>query len=900
MRILPFLMRRAPPTPQNERASHGDGPDASVSPEPSFGPLPSLATNSTESTRLWREDEPRRRATAIFDALMGGVFGMHVDERRLFAALDGLPPGGLVELREQYQSLYGRVLDDDLAGTLRGSTRVRAGSILQGRANEADAESLKQALRGLTPKFGGVFSVLERARAEGRTHAVSAAYQSLVGRPLVEDLKKKSRGDTEARAVALLAGHGDEADAIAVHAMLRSLTRTSSSSLESLCGTLRRSPDAIAEAYRVRFDEDLETTIRSRLGGEADRVLSVLRRDRPGELLVQVDAVLRSQGDKLSLHRLLPLLAAARAIERTQLQSRYVQVHQRTLRADLVRKAGEDRALAIDALLQSGELPDATRVHFALDLHDAADLLDILRERDAAGIAALAKELRATWGTDLHARVRREFSGIARGELELALKGTPQTLDDVVEVLRARHALSRGGGRNDLARALLDRAIHLQAGPLSDKLLHRFEVALAEAVKDGLIDDHEWSNLAALWQASHAHLARYDNERTMAREALGAVASIALSTTAGVLAPPTAAPMAITAMRTAAALTGVLGVRIVVGGRSYDPIDVARDALKGIAITAAATAGAQLFPVVASGAREHLQQLGQGVLSAVGIGPTQAPPAAAVVAGQWLVHLDRAAAIASRSLQGAINGGISTAVATAAGEGMSRRTWLSGLPSGLRAIAGTGMRSIPRGAMTSAGLTAAQALPSSHVASTAVAVCADLVLRLVRLAGTTRDDVEAHISQIVTGDGETILFVGAPRGGSIQLSGLSRGAGAGDGLPQIYIVDGAQDGGPVQPLARVITTGSSTRLVPVDLDDDGTADVALGEDLAAASAQEVDAVVADHTELLIALDEILSDPVATIAGTDLLHQRRRELLVRFYPAVYEELRAVADQATQHA
>jgi hypothetical protein len=145
------------------------------------------------------------RATQLFEAINGGVWGWGTDNPKLFQALRNLNPAEYKELQQVYQDHHpGRDLSADIKGDLSGNDLKRAECLMRGETLRADAIGLREAMRGAGTNESEIHAILAEQTLDPKQ--LKAAYQQEFHRDLEADLKSELSGSDLKQAEAALRG----------------------------------------------------------------------------------------------------------------------------------------------------------------------------------------------------------------------------------------------------------------------------------------------------------------------------------------------------------------------------------------------------------------------------------------------------------------------------------------------------------------------------------------------------------------------------------------------------------------------------------------------------------------------------------------------------------------------
>lgn len=206
------------------------------------------------------------RAAADADALNQAIAGAGTDEAAIMKTLDGKSKGELAKIEQQYKARHGERLRDALEGDLSGDALTRANALLDGQKSEADAATIKEAVRGAGTDEATIYQTLQGKSPEERK-AIAAAYEKKYGRSLLSDLKGDLSGADYDRAKALLDGDTAKAKAAEIRQAV-SGPGTDERAIElALEGRSAEERAAIATAYQKQYGTSLRRDLKNDLGG---------------------------------------------------------------------------------------------------------------------------------------------------------------------------------------------------------------------------------------------------------------------------------------------------------------------------------------------------------------------------------------------------------------------------------------------------------------------------------------------------------------------------------------------------------------------------------------------------------------------------------------------------------
>ena len=511
-----------------------------------------------------RSARAQQAAETLFTAMHGGVWGWGTDERKLFASLGSVPAEDLPRVRAHYKAHYGRSLDQDVRGELSGADKARASALLLGQAEQADAVTLRQALRGLRKDRGTVLQILERAAHTKRSGALAEAYREHAGHSLSSRLEQTFSGPARARAQALLRGDTAAADTHLVAELLAGKPGKIQDGV--LLGVLRRGGAELAATYAQQYGAELSDTLSAQLPSlQAAQARAALEGDDTTLRAVGLRRVLTGDTRFDVVDALDALLAGTSTAERQAIRAQYTQLYSAPLDGSTL---SADRARALGELLDTGRLTLATELHAARK--DPARVLALLGESTPAARAEAAQRYTAQHGTTLEHALTHGADGLDRLRIQHALAGPPADLEQAVGRLSALREQLRSGPWNSTSRVLMDWILLSKKGSRLDDTIARAENALAEARADGVITPEEHAQVVALIDYGARDLDSYrDAVHRVARVTTGVAGTLAASTTLALTAGA-GTPLALqVAAASLAGGTASAATAAVTGGRLY-------------------------------------------------------------------------------------------------------------------------------------------------------------------------------------------------------------------------------------------------------------------------------------------------------------------------------------------
>ncbi|CAL8095731.1 unnamed protein product [Orchesella dallaii] len=163
---------------------------------------------------------------------------------------------------------------------------------------EADANALKQAMRGWGCDNDEVISVLAKRNSNQRER-IEDAYKSMFGKDLVDDLKDELGGNFE-RVVVALMHPWPQFSARAIKKACDGLGTSEEILIDILCTANNCQIKMIAEAFKEMYDDSLEEVLEKELGGDFQNMMvAVAQAARHEDETVNVE---KAKQDAAALH----------------------------------------------------------------------------------------------------------------------------------------------------------------------------------------------------------------------------------------------------------------------------------------------------------------------------------------------------------------------------------------------------------------------------------------------------------------------------------------------------------------------------------------------------------------------------------------------------------------------
>ncbi|WP_404364629.1 annexin [Corallococcus coralloides] len=147
------------------------GPPAPPAPQ---APAPAPAAPA------YTQAQADKDASALREAMDGGLTGWGTDEDKIFKTLEGKTPEQIAMIRQSYQDHYGKNLDAKIRDELGGSDLQRAEGLLQGNGAKSDAVNLQSEMDSVFGSNEDMLKILEK-RSPSERHAIAQQYADMHG-----------------------------------------------------------------------------------------------------------------------------------------------------------------------------------------------------------------------------------------------------------------------------------------------------------------------------------------------------------------------------------------------------------------------------------------------------------------------------------------------------------------------------------------------------------------------------------------------------------------------------------------------------------------------------------------------------------------------------------------------
>ncbi|CAF0825966.1 unnamed protein product [Adineta steineri] len=275
------------------------------------------------------------------DNLRKAMKGFGTDEDMLIHILGNRSSDQRVKIRDQYKSMFGRDLKDDIKGDTSGNFEKILKNLLYSPV-EYDCHELRRAIKGAGTDEEALIEILT-SRSSKRIKDINDQYQTLFNRTLEKDIVGDTSGHLKKILVALVQGHRpetnevneDEAenDAKALYEGGEKKWGTDESKfVEILSNRSNAQLKAVFNAYGHFSKKDIEAAIKSETSGNLCKaLLAIVRvmRGRPAFFAQQLKKALKGIGtDEDELNR---VVISRCEVDMIQIKEEYENIMKRTL-----------------------------------------------------------------------------------------------------------------------------------------------------------------------------------------------------------------------------------------------------------------------------------------------------------------------------------------------------------------------------------------------------------------------------------------------------------------------------------------------------------------------------------------------------------------------------------------
>ena len=573
--------------------------------------------------------------TAMHETFLGT--GAGTDEAAIQQTLRGLSAQERADVERIYRERFGRDLRADLRGELddwaSGSDREsrRALATLDGNLELADSLEIEEELQGSwfhSSTTTTVASVYERVRREVQQQAQREQRDSAWVEAEIARRTGGIRHAYDTRNAA--AGRSLESDIVAgtrAERMFWGSTQANREASRDYLNALASNDMRAADAARIRIERTSlsyasDSTITATLGSQYDRALTQQRLDyapeRRRELMRGLNERERASGRvwtaaerwaaQQEIERRIEreMIQRARAVAQRNtagLEREYAASYGEPLRDAVVESTSfTDERMALLQLRQGGYLTPYQRFELATDRWNTDE--DAAKRAFAGLTRAEIAQLDARWrrehgGESLLQRARGTISGRDLLDVEIALDGTPETIDQQIAQMRRRVAFEEPTNAIGALLAPTERQV------MRDQLAHMEAMAARmhdppagstpaeqRRARDALIAEFETQRQLVEASIEH-HRRRSDALADSITMAVGIVVAVVVGVVGSFFTAGAAGAVALAVIASLASTAATIGTRAVLKGNAYGREDLMVDIGVGIvdAVVAALTAG---------------------------------------------------------------------------------------------------------------------------------------------------------------------------------------------------------------------------------------------------------------------------------------------------------------------
>lgn len=601
------------------------------------------------------------QALADAAALAEAFWGPGTDEATVMSVLRGKSPEQQDAIRAEYKRQYGRDLDDDLKSELQDAFSShhdfdRAKALQANDVVKADAIAIDAAMHGgtgLGTEEEEITRIYELNRSEVEALGASKGWTT---KQIEEEIKKRNDAidkayeakypNPEARAKGkspLIAAMEDEMSdsqldlGKALHEA--DLTKIDAAKLGVEKESLWASDETInkvleSQGQRAKRDVERDATIDLNRRAQIDDLRGrPWGRERWTKERSDTKKFIESETKNRAMHNMAAL--------ETQYDSKFGPGGMVNL--IVYNMMGEDQQKAVDLYQQGGILGPEQEIYYACNGvgTDLDKIKDTLKGKSPAEIAEIRKAWVKRYGgteADFDARIMEEVSGRDEKDMEWALKGEPQTIDEKIARAKERRGYEHTGygmfGSQDAEKAAIDaelanleneaialKKLEAEAPPISDKdfdalsapkgeketeaqyaeRMKRLDAQLERESKLDYFQSRFRSREASFDTMIEDHRKAVDSFADTAATIAGIVATVIVMAvvaffTAGTGAVAIGAALASAKVAAAAAIAAAaatMATKYAIKGGAYSKEEMAVDAVTGAvdAVVSAATAG---------------------------------------------------------------------------------------------------------------------------------------------------------------------------------------------------------------------------------------------------------------------------------------------------------------------
>lgn len=651
-----------------------------------IGP-PAPAQAQAPATPPYTQAQADKDASALREAMDGGMTGWGTDEDKIFKTLEGKTPEQIAMIRQSYQDHYGKNLDAKIRDELGGSDLQRAEGLLQGNAAKSDAVNLQAEMDSVFGSNEDMLKVLEK-RSPAERHAIAQQFADMHGgtpagqKPedvLLARLSREMDGAQLARARSMLgAGQAStpaEANALETQALKAGLEEDMAGWGTDEGRIFERLERATPEQRAaLAQDAGLKAKLKDELSTEEyDRAVGLMQGNP-----AQADAARLREAmggffgaDESGVR---DILQGKTPDQLTAIKAEYQRQTGKSLEDQVRGWDGGDRDVTLRMLnppaaddAKGQAEATAERLHLAMDGlgTDEDAIRSALSGKSKADLNAVAAAYQQKYGKDLRAELDSELDG--RDELELLKQdfdlGAVDPNDPNAAQERARRLREVQSNESGFGVSLLDGVQHLTKGESDNDILNRNLGRAEQAIQTG---DTQRAN--TLTGYATEDVKALQSAKDSLAETTATVAVVAATTAAVVATGGAATPLAIAGYAAVGATTRA-ATYAAIQGDAAGAQDLSRQALIG-----AVEGGTAVIPI------------GKGATAVTG-GTRVAATTATEAAARTAVRETAEGTVRSAIKQGVKEGAIGGAAGGATDAATQSETWKDGALTGVGRVA---------------------------------------------------------------------------------------------------------------------------------------------------------------------------------------------------------------------
>ncbi|MCE1245554.1 MAG: annexin [Firmicutes bacterium] len=197
--------------------------------------------------------------------LHNAMSGMGTDEASIYKTLEGKDAKTRAAIQDAYKQEYGRDLNADFKGEMKGAELDRANALMEGNGAKADAAKMRDAMSGMGTDENAIWQSLEGKSAEERK-AIADEYKKTYGRELRDDFKNEMSGNDLKRSETLL-DKGKLSDAEKLRYAMAGAGTDEDTIRDVLKGRSKEEIAQIKSDYQQQFGRDLTNDLKGDLSG---------------------------------------------------------------------------------------------------------------------------------------------------------------------------------------------------------------------------------------------------------------------------------------------------------------------------------------------------------------------------------------------------------------------------------------------------------------------------------------------------------------------------------------------------------------------------------------------------------------------------------------------------------